>query len=148
VSWYESLAFCAWLSEVSGEDIRLVSDKQWQRAAQGSKRFTYPWGMAWDATRCNHGSDGTTPVSYYEGRGESPYGVVDMVGNVWEWCLTEYVFDDPEENKSDGQSCMLRGGSWANADPETFSVTQRNGWLMASGRNEHVGFRCVRIDAE
>lgn len=148
VSWYESLAFCAWLSEVTGEDIQLVSDKQWQRAAQGQKRLTYPWGSTWDETRCNNASEGTTRVRQFEGLGDSPYGVVDMSGNVWEWCRTEYVFDDPDYNKSDGRSCMLRGGSWVNSHPDDFTVIQRNGWLHAYDRSQHVGFRCVHVTSE
>jgi formylglycine-generating enzyme required for sulfatase activity len=85
VSWYESMAFCCWLSEVTGEKILLPTDQQWQWAALGDDGRKYPWGKDWDGTRCNNSvgsqlSMGTTPVRQYEGRGDSPFGVVDMVG--------------------------------------------------------------------
>src|SRR5690606_8543992 len=95
VSWYEAVAFCRWLSEATGEAITLPTEEQWQYAAQGDDGRKYPWGDEWDCTRCNNSvepchSDGTTPVRQYEGPGDSPFGVVDMSGNVWEWTLTEY----------------------------------------------------------
>lgn len=89
VSWYESLAFSLWLSEVSGERVFLPTEQQWQRAAQGDAGRIYPWGNDWDGKRCNNSvglgdmADGqTTAVTAYEGKGDSPYGVVDMSGNV------------------------------------------------------------------
>ncbi|MBA3869406.1 MAG: SUMF1/EgtB/PvdO family nonheme iron enzyme [Anaerolineae bacterium] len=65
--------------------------------------------------RCNNSvkpceSHGTTPVRQYEGRGDSPFGVVDMSGNVWEWCLTTY---DTQTNDVDGDATrVIRGGGW------------------------------------
>lgn len=95
VSWYDAVAFCEWLSEKLGDKIMLPTEQQWQRAAQGDTGFAYPWGNQWDASRCNNNVDKkrigkTTPVIAYGGKGDSPYGVVDMSGNVWEWCLTAW----------------------------------------------------------
>jgi formylglycine-generating enzyme required for sulfatase activity len=115
VSWYEAVAFCLWLSEATGEKIMLPTEAQWQYAAQGDDGRAYPWGNEWDAGRCNNnvGSKGigkTTPVRQYEGKGDSRFGVVDMAGNVWEWCLTAY---ETGKNDLDGtDSRVLRGGSW------------------------------------
>lgn len=114
VSWYESVAFCLWLSETTGEQIMLPTEQQWQRAAQGDEGRIYPWGKGWDAKRCNTKESGigkTTPVRQYEGKGDSPFGVVDMAGNVWEWCLTDYYSGNQDIN-SQAISRGLRGGSW------------------------------------
>ncbi|NJL55029.1 SUMF1/EgtB/PvdO family nonheme iron enzyme [bacterium] len=115
VSWYEAIAFCRWLSEASGEAIMLPTEQQWQRAAQGDDGRRYPWGNDWDCQCCNNSvspcdSNQTTPVTHYEGKGDSPYGVVDMGGNVWEWCLTEY--DSGNQGLDGNNRRVLRGGSW------------------------------------
>lgn len=119
VSWYESVAFCLWMSEATGEKIMLPTEDQWQYAAQGDDGRTYPWGNDWDATRCQNGAGGnaksTSPVTQYEGKGDSPFGVVDMAGNVWEWCLTDYDAKTNNINSS-ANSRVLRGGSWLNSD--------------------------------
>jgi len=90
VSWFEAVAFCLWLSDATGENIMLPTEDQWQYAAQGDDGRTYPWGNEWNRDLCNNNVDKkgigkTTPVTQYEGKGDSPFGVVDMSGNVWEW---------------------------------------------------------------
>ncbi len=115
VTWYEAVAFCQWLSDVSGENIMLPTEDQWQYAAQGDDGRTYPWGNDWDCTRCNNSvkpcqSHGTSPVRQYEGLGDSPFGAVDMAGNVWEWCLTTY---ESKTNDLNGDvTRVIRGGGW------------------------------------
>jgi formylglycine-generating enzyme required for sulfatase activity len=126
VSWYEALAFCLWLSDATGEKIMLPTEDQWQYAAQGDDGRKYPWGNEWDCTRCNNSvppcqSDGTTPVRQYEGKGDSPFGVVDMSGNVWEWCLTDFE-DNTNDMNSSANARVIRGGGWfyfTKADPRT-----------------------------
>lgn len=114
VCWYEVIAFCQWLSQKTGQSITLPTEQQWQRAAQGDDKRIYPWGnQEPNGQLCNWGRNvgQTTPVTYYP-QGASPYGVMDMSGNVWEWCLTEWGTDsvDVEGNNSR----VLRGGSWAD----------------------------------
>ncbi len=115
VTWYEATAYCRWLSDLTEEQITLPTDEQWQYAAQGDDGRLYPWGNEWDCTRCNNSvkpckSEGTTPVTQYEGKGDSPFGVVDMSGNVWEWCLTTY---DTKTNDLEGDMArVIRGGGW------------------------------------
>jgi len=146
VSWYEAMAFCSWLTETSGEPILLPTDQQWQRAAQGDDGRVYPWGNDWDCTRCNNSvepcdSSVTTPVTQYEGKGDSPCGVVDLAGNVWEWCLTEY---ETGHNGINGTNLrVLRGGSWDNANTYFFCADYRNG-LIPSFRDDDGGFRLSR----
>jgi formylglycine-generating enzyme required for sulfatase activity len=116
VTWYEAVAFCAWWSEISGEYVTLPTEEEWQHAAQGDDDRKYPWGDEWDGTRCNNSvkpcqSDQTTPVRQYEGKGDSPFGVVDMAGNVWEWCLTDYDNNTNDVN-SEAKNRVVKGGSW------------------------------------
>ncbi|MCC6615369.1 MAG: SUMF1/EgtB/PvdO family nonheme iron enzyme [Anaerolineae bacterium] len=124
VSWYEAVAFCLWLSDVTGENIMLPTEAQWQYAAQGDDGRDYPWGKKWDTSRCNNnvGGEGvgkTTPVRQYEGKGDSFFGVVDMAGNVWDWCLTDYD-DNTNDVNSHTSRRVLRGGSWLNNFADNF----------------------------
>lgn len=147
VSWYEAVAFCRWLSEVSGEPVMLPTEQQWQRAAQGDDGRTYPWGNDWDGSRCNNSvspnnSDGTTPVWQYEGLGDSPFGVVDMAGNVWEWCLTDYKNGTNDVNGS-ADSRVLRGGSWFDGLTDYFRCGYRI-WYAPLNWYLDRGFRVSR----
>lgn len=144
VSWYEAVAFCLWLSDVTGENIMLPTEDQWQYAAQGDDDRDYPWGNDWDCKRCNNSvkpcnSNVTTPVRQYEGKGDSPFGVVDMAGNVWEWCLTDYNNKTNDMN-SYAEFRVLRGGSWLLSNTGNFrcDYRSRNDPL---GRNSGLGFR-------
>ncbi len=91
-------------------------------AARGSDGRQYPWGNEFDPARCNSGEGGpgeTTPVGQYP-EGASPYGILDMAGNVWEWCSTlykPYPYDpgDGRENPEAEGGRMVRGGSFLNS---------------------------------
>jgi formylglycine-generating enzyme required for sulfatase activity len=146
VSWYEAMAFCRWLSDESGENIVLPTEEQWQRAAQGDSGLLYPWGNEWDGERCNNRvapfrSEGPSPVTQYEGKGESPFGVADMCGNVWEWCLTD--FDTGRSDASDNNARVLRGGSWWGNSPRFLRAAVRN-WNNPSDWYYIAGFRIAR----
>jgi formylglycine-generating enzyme required for sulfatase activity len=148
VSWYESVAFCLWLSDVTGEKIMLPTEEQWQYAAQGTDGREYPWGKQWDASRCNNNVDSkgigkTSPVRQYEGKGDSPFGVVDMAGNVWEWCLTDYSNKTNNIN-NDATSRVIRGGSWYFDDSDWFRCDYRLDWNPLDG-NLVSGFRLSRF---
>jgi formylglycine-generating enzyme required for sulfatase activity len=129
VSWYEAVAYCRWLSEHTGDSILLPSEAQWQRAAQGDDGREYPWGNDWqDGKLCNNSVDSnnsskTTPVRRYEGKGDSPFGVVDMAGNVWEWCGTAYETGSEDLDGTDIR--VLRGGSWYVDDTDRFRCASR-----------------------
>ena len=143
VSWYEAVAFCLWLSEATGQQVMLPTEQQWQRAAQGDDGRTYPWGNAWDATRCNtHESDigKTTPVQQYEGRGDSPFGVVDMAGNVWEWCLTDYD-SGANDAEQDAAWRVLRGCAFTYARSRARAAARGGG--NPGRRSVGLGFRVV-----
>jgi formylglycine-generating enzyme required for sulfatase activity len=118
VSWHDALAYCRWLSQVTGKQITLPSEAQWEKAARGDRdKREYPWGDVFDATKCNCealGLGGTTPVGIFV-EGASPYGVLDMSGNVWEWCLSKERNDTntAEDNDPEGDDArVLRGGAF------------------------------------
>lgn len=149
VSWYEAVAFCLWLSDVTGEKIMLPTEDQWQYAAQGDDGRAYPWGNDWDCKRCNNSvkpcdSNVTTPVRQYEGKtkGDSPFGVVDMAGNVWEWCLTDYNNKTNDIN-SNATNRVLRGGSWLNIGADGFRCDFRH-WGNPLSWCDYRGFRISR----
>jgi len=149
VSWFEAVAFCLWLSDVTGEKIMLPTEDQWQYAAQGDDGRTYPWGNDWDCKRCNNSvkpcdSNVTTPVTQYEGKnkGDSFFGAVDMAGNVWEWCLTDYDNKTNDVNSS-AENRVLRGGSWGYFNSVGFRCDYRS-WLTPFYRNLSRGFRLAR----
>lgn len=91
VSWLDAVVFCRWLTRRSGNTIRLPTEAEWEKAVRGTDGRIYPWGDSFDKTKLNSGEGGpgsTTPVDHYLPDGDSPYGVADMAGNVWEWCST------------------------------------------------------------
>ncbi|QPC81718.1 SUMF1/EgtB/PvdO family nonheme iron enzyme [Phototrophicus methaneseepsis] len=149
VSWFEAVAFCLWLSETTGENIMLPTEDQWQYAAQGDDGRDYPWGNDWDCKRCNNSvkpcnSKVTTPVRHYEGKGDSPFGVVDMAGNVWEWCLTDYDNETNDIN-SDATDRVLRGGSWYDDITGYFRCDCRNQYYPRLTNGDR-GFRLSRFN--
>jgi formylglycine-generating enzyme required for sulfatase activity len=125
VSWFEAMAFCAWLSHKSGLEVRLPTEWEWEweRAARGTHGRMYPWGSEYEAGRANiaetmddagpHYLARTSAVGIYP-QGSSPEGLLDLSGNVWEWCLNEY--DYPDRIQAGGSvPRVLRGGSWGDA---------------------------------
>jgi hypothetical protein len=123
VSWHEPMAYCAWLSNRTGLAIRLPTEIEWERAARGTDGREYPWGESYVAGYANidetrkgemvgpNFPQQTTAVGIYP-QGGSPGGILDLAGNVWEWCLNEYI--NPETMAGALGSRTLRGGSWNN----------------------------------
>jgi formylglycine-generating enzyme required for sulfatase activity len=127
VNWYQAIAFCRWLSwRLGGEydpkkiarwAVRLPTEYEWEKAARGTDGRIYPYAGDFDPAKANTWETGigqTTAVGIFP-NGQSPYGVMDMSGNVWEWCLNKYEkpHELPARIKLDGTSGRpLRGGSW------------------------------------
>ncbi|HEX3526722.1 MAG TPA: SUMF1/EgtB/PvdO family nonheme iron enzyme [Thermoanaerobaculia bacterium] len=152
VSWYDVRAFCAWLAKVSGWEVTLPSEAQWEFAARGTDGREYPWGPERpDSTRSCFGLDyqkgQPTPAgSYPAGRG--PFGTLDQAGNGWEWCrdawdakrylkLTERRGEpvDPIAEVPQGdqeEKRVVRGGGWLNL-VSTFGPPSANGILPSAG---------------
>jgi len=94
VSRHDAAMYCRWLSEATGKPYALPSEAEWEKAARGKDGRIYPWGNEWQAGRCNSREEGlraTTPVGQYA-LGKSPYGLLDMAGNVWEWTHSHYQY--------------------------------------------------------
>ena len=143
VSFHEAVAFCRWLSEASGEPVTLPTEQQWQRAAQGDDGRDFAWGSADpDESLCNwaRAYDGPTPVDAFPA-GASPFGVLDLCGNVWEWCLTGWETGATDLDSRERR--VVRGGSWVNDSPLNLAVTLRDGPYPADAYHL-CGFRCVR----
>jgi hypothetical protein len=89
VSWYEAMAFCAWLSQRLGYKVTLPTEVQWEKATRGKDGQIFPWGLKLQKGAANTVEAGirhTTAVGIFP-QDRSPYGVMDLAGNVWEWCL-------------------------------------------------------------
>ncbi len=144
VSWYEARDFCAWAGG------NLPTEAQWEKAARGLIGQEYPWGEVFDTTKLhasksdNNGVKSTAPVGTYPA-GASPYGCLDMAGNVWQWCMDCY--GDYEANitmnptgRLSSQLHVLRGGGWANSKPDNFRSANRQNSIR-SARFTYGGFR-------
>ncbi len=156
VSWYAAMAYAGWVGK------RLPTEAEWEYAARGGLAGKkYPGGDTIDPGRANYGRNvgDTTAVGKYLPNG---YGLYDMAGNVWEWCLDEYnadfYFNSPRENPISGAnsvdeiikdfttvttSRVLRGGSWVYG-PGLVRVAVRGGSDPAVTRTNGYGFRCAR----
>ncbi len=152
VSWHDALAFCKWAG------VRLPTEAEWEKAARGDKGFIWPWGdREPNSGVCNFNMTvgDTTPVGSYPD-GKSPYGVLDMAGNVWEWTSSlwgkdrqkpefGYPYDakDGRENPNAPDSVVriLRGGSfWNDAQNVRCACRLRLNPLV---RDVNFGFRVV-----
>jgi len=153
VSWEDAASFCKWLSEKTGKAYRLPTEAEWEKAARGSDGLIYPWGDEFDPKKCNMDESGigdTSPVGQFSPQGDSPYGCVDMAGDVWEWCAD--WFDENEYKKredgvkdpqgpKDGNKRVLRGGSFSDNRGDVRCAYRRR--PSRNPFNRYRGFRVV-----
>jgi len=149
VNWNDVNKYCKWLSGKKGLTFKLPTEAQWEKAARGTGSRKYPWGNKEpDGTLANFDLkiEKTVPVDSYP-KGASHYGLLDMAGNVCEWCRDRYdenyYQSSPGKNPTgpkNGTSRVMRGGGW---DEEAFmlSCTLRSFHLLHSFRSSSVGFR-------
>ena len=142
VSWFDSMAFCNRLSAELTATVRLPTEQEWQRAAVGDTGWRYPWGNDLDETRANYGKRiGQVSAVGSFPQGQSPFGVMDMVGNLWEWCLTVWETESTDLNGYVYR--VFRGGAWNVSNPEYLSAIDRGEGHSPRGRLNDCGFRIL-----
>ena len=149
VNWYDVFSYCEWMSRSTGIVHRIPTEIEWERAARGVENTTYPWGDSFNPENCNCwelGVGWTTPVNCFL-NGASSFKVLDMVGNVWEWCSSLFMdypylgHDGREDQKADDWR-VLRGGSWMDHEWGVRAARRLSG--NPSTFSHNTGFRVVR----
>jgi formylglycine-generating enzyme required for sulfatase activity len=169
ITWHETLAYCRWLEAVlwdEGADfsalggaawrLSLPSEAQWEKAARGPKGRHWPWGNTWAEDRTNTAEVGlqeTSSVGLFP-KGKSPYRVLDLAGNVWEWTTSRwgrkisepdyrypYEAADGREDLSGSDLRVVRGGSWDA--PQGDARCAARGGFRPVDFHAALGFRVV-----
>jgi formylglycine-generating enzyme required for sulfatase activity len=156
VNWSQADAYCAWAGR------HLPTEAEWEKAARGTEGLIYPWGNSFDGTRANYcdincfndwkdpnfddGYSDTSPVGDYP-EGASPYGVLDMAGNIYEWVADWYgPYSRTEQinpkGPAFGQEHIIRGGAWGD-DQAHIRTAVRSHIVYPDFWVNFVGFRCA-----
>ena len=132
VSFDDATSYCAWIGKKTKRSYRLPSEAEWEKAARGTDGRIFPWGNDWNPDYLNSGEryGSTTPVTRFP-QGRSPYGLYDMVGNVFQWTASQW----------DEKNFVVKGCSWDDL-PGTCRAAMRHGRPPHS-KHILIGFRCV-----
>ena len=153
INWDSATAYCAWLSSRTGKRYRLPTEAEWEKAARGTDGRRYPFGQAIDRRLANYVGaqvyDTVMPVGSFEA-GASPYGALDMAGNVLEWTQDWYDRDyyavSPRKNPqgpASGAYRVVRGGSFF-VEAFDLRTTARSAAWPSLRAHRMIGFRPVR----
>ncbi|MBI2689794.1 MAG: formylglycine-generating enzyme family protein [Acidobacteria bacterium] len=163
VNWDAATAYCNWLSRKTGKKYRLPTEAEWEKAARGTDQRRFPWGNTIDHSYANFTGaqkfDTGQVVGFYDGskhgdlqthNGASPYGAMDMAGNVMEWCQDwysrTYYSSSPKKNPKGpekGAYRVLRGGSFFFEGQDLRSYARSAAWPSFQAFRM-VGFRVAR----
>jgi len=160
LNWSDAVAFAAWLSEKTGQSFRLPTEVEWEYAARGGTQTAHPWGDEVESMcvyanvadisakdeglkvlECNDHHLKAASVGQYK---PNPYGLYDMLGNVWEWTCSAYsaTYDGSEVACMDEDTMVTRGGSWSS---EARFVRSANRYGVArNSRYNVLGFRLIK----
>lgn len=157
VSWRDATAFTAWLSQITGQNYRLLTEAEWEYSARAGSNLRYWWGdeirpkVVNCLSKCQDGYDRTAPVTSFLGNG---FGLFNILGNAWEWVSDCYdnrsykthpmVYPASYEAAGAGEcNRVIRGGSWSD-NPWSLRLANREGWKPQMPLHD-VGFRVARV---
>ncbi len=138
VSHASASAYCTWRGKQERRSLRLPTEAEWEKAARGAEGQYFPWGYSFASSYLNSYDQGpfdTVPVGRYP-QGQSPYGVLDMAGQVFEWTATPW--------KETTTKVVVKGGSWDDLPGVTRSAARHG--RMTELKHILIGFRCATSD--
>jgi sulfatase modifying factor 1 len=153
VNWDGAVAYCNWISAKTGKKYRLPTEAEWEKAARGTEQRRYPWGNTFDKANANVVNTAAFDTGMKVGsfpKGVSPYGVLDMAGNVMEWCSDwyskDYYSSSPKKNPkgpATGAYRVIRGGSFFVEPFDVRTYARQAGWPELQAWRM-LGFRLAR----